>query len=128
MNTHILIAERDPVLRNTYERYLTSHGCRVATVSNGLDCLKFFRHFLPEVIVLEWEMPWGGGDGVLALIREEFPLLTVKVVVVTDDATAVHPPKSASIPVVACLEKPFRMSELLRVIRTFETNHCAEMI
>lgn len=128
MTTRILIAENDPELRDSYARLLTRHGCQVETVSNGLDCLRMYRQFLPEVMVLEWEMLWGGGDGVLAVMRQEFPLFLVKLVLVTDNAAAVRPPKMASVPVVACLEKPFLMSELLRVIRAGESNAYSEMI
>jgi len=57
--------------------YLTGRGFDVEVASNGLECLALLREVRPDVVVLNWELPWGGGDGVLTVLQEEFRLLPV---------------------------------------------------
>ena len=50
--------------------------CSTATVTtlvNGNDCLRKLRQLTPAVVVLDLELRWGGGDGVLAWLRQESP-------------------------------------------------------
>jgi hypothetical protein len=43
----------------------------VETASDGLDCLKKLRRATPAALVLDLKLHWGGGDGVLAWLRED---------------------------------------------------------
>ena len=38
---------------------------------NALDCVSQLREETPNVLVLDPVLPWGGGDGVLACMRED---------------------------------------------------------
>jgi response regulator of citrate/malate metabolism len=48
-----------------------------------LECLERLQDFAPDVLVLEPELPWGGGDGVLAVIHEQPELRPAFVVLVS---------------------------------------------
>ena len=71
MKQALLIADRDAELCDVYRRFLTDRGYEVETSSDGLDCLRKLRQVTPAVLVLDLELLWGGGDGVLAWLREE---------------------------------------------------------
>lgn len=43
----------------------------VEVASNGLECIARLRQLAPELLVLDLDLPWGGGDGVLAYLAEE---------------------------------------------------------
>jgi CheY-like chemotaxis protein len=47
------------------------HGYDVETANGGLECLAKLRHRTPDLLVLRWTLPWGGGDGILAWLREQ---------------------------------------------------------
>ena len=72
----------------------------------------------PAVLVLDLELLWGGGDGVLAWLREESPAPRIPVLLT---ATAAAPPDMAEFnepPVVDYLPKPFALTALLESVRS----------
>lgn len=69
-----LIADRDRGLAEATRRCLTARGCEVAIATNGLQCLEKLRALAPAVLVLDPEILWGGGDGVLEWLTGEEPL------------------------------------------------------
>ncbi len=87
MRPRLLIADADDAWLEVCERGLCDSGFTVATAQDGLACLaQLQRDPQPDVVVLELDMPWGGGDGVLAILREEACLLDHKVVIITGQA------------------------------------------
>lgn len=112
----VLIAESDADLRDIYQGFLHDRGFVVEAASDGLDCVRMLRAARPAVLVLDLELPWGGGDGVLSWLREESLMSDVAVVLT---ATAGAPPGLADdseSPVVKTLAKPFTLSTLLEAV------------
>ena len=81
MSAHVLIANRDRFLLESYSRHLRERGAIVSTATTGLECVQLLRELVPDVLVLEPNLLWGGGDGVLALIAEESHLRPAVVIV-----------------------------------------------
>jgi DNA-binding response OmpR family regulator len=79
MPRRILIADADRRLGEAYRKELVRHGSQVLTVTSGLDCVDRLRSFAPHLVILDPELPWGGGEGVLARMYEEpdVPLVPV---------------------------------------------------
>jgi carbon storage regulator CsrA len=67
----ILIADPDEFLVSSYRECFSEFGAVVATAATGLACVKLLREFTPDVLILEPALPWGGADGVLAILQEE---------------------------------------------------------
>ncbi len=120
MKPRLLIADSDAELRDVFRRFFSGSGFDVATAGDGLECLEQVRQFLPDVLVVEREILWGGGEGVLGRLREEYPLLAIDVVIITGDGRDFDPAP----PVIACLEKPFSMAGLLELIRVGNSQSC----
>lgn len=70
-SAHVLVAAADRFLVASYGRYLSEQGARVSTATTALDCVAQLRIAVPDVLVLQPKLLWGGSDGVLALITEE---------------------------------------------------------
>jgi carbon storage regulator CsrA len=83
MSTRILIADQDEFLLASCREALGRHGATVDTATTGLGCLEKLRESLPDVLVLEPELLWGGGEGVLALIHEQPELRPLFVILLT---------------------------------------------
>lgn len=79
----VLLAIRRSNSRTEFQQDLNRNGFDVVTADHGLECLRIFHGFSPDVIVIEPELPWGGGDGVLDVIREDPRLCEVPVLVLT---------------------------------------------
>jgi CheY-like chemotaxis protein len=67
----VLIAVCDSHVRDLYAEALTRTGCAVQTAASALECVARLKDFAPDLLVLEPALPWGQGEGVLALMREE---------------------------------------------------------
>lgn len=117
MKPTVLIAEDDPELCRLSQRFIAERGYAAETASDGLDCLAKLRRSVPAAVVLDLELCWGGGHGVLAWLREEMATSGVAVILT---ATAGYPldgiPVSEA-PVVRLLLKPFALTALLESVR-----------
>jgi DNA-binding response OmpR family regulator len=88
----VLIADKDEALLDQYRVWLLQDGFDVMTATDGLDCVAKLRAFKPHVLVLEPELPWGWGEGVLAMMYEEpdVPLVPVMVLSGSDDPDGLY--------------------------------------
>ena len=114
MTQTLLIADGDSELCDLYRQFLTQHGYEVETTSDGLDCLRKLRQVKPAALVLDLELLWGGGDGVLDWIRKESPSHAIPIIL-----TAGYPQMLAGFskpPVMSYLPKPFALTALLESI------------
>jgi CheY-like chemotaxis protein len=114
----VLLADGDEAALGDTRRFLLLQGYEVATASGGVECLDQLRRLTDPVLVLNYELPWGGGDGVLALMREDAALAGTPVILTTTQSPRVKRagPVTAA-PPVAILEKPVVPEVLLGVIR-----------
>lgn len=81
----VLLAVRRSQSRSEYALDLKRHGFDVAIADDGLECLDVLGRFVPDVIVIEPELLWGGGDGVLAVLSDMPELRSVPVLLLTTD-------------------------------------------
>ncbi len=79
----VLMADPDPSLPLVYREPLLREGFDLGTAASGLECVARLRERVPDVLVLEPQMPWGGGDGVLAIMDESPDLAMVPVMILT---------------------------------------------
>ncbi len=83
MPIRVLLADPDEFLLQYYRENLERLGFEVAVATTGLECVAGLRRFAPDVLVLEPSIPWGWGDGVLALMREAPDVPSPPVIVLT---------------------------------------------
>jgi CheY-like chemotaxis protein len=81
MTAQILIADRDPLVWEQCSRFLAAHGYDVAVAADGLQCVEQLRSGCLDLLVLDPELLWGGGPGVLDWLTCEEPVKPVKVVI-----------------------------------------------
>ena len=79
----VLMADPDPSLPAVYRGPLLQAGFEMRTAVDGLECVGRMRERVPDVLVLEPDIPWGGGDGVLARMTEVSHLAAVPVMILT---------------------------------------------
>jgi carbon storage regulator CsrA len=79
----LLIADADRSLLVCYADYLSERGYQVATAADALECVERLGELRPDLLVLDPCLPWGGGDGVLAVMQEDATIEPIPVIVVT---------------------------------------------
>ena len=122
MKPIVLIADGDAELCEIYQRFLGREGYEVVIASDGLDCLEQLRRVRPAALVLDLGLHWGGGDGVLAWLREESAGPEVGVVLTATNGHRPGRAEDTGPPVVRFLPKPFALTALLETVRAAVTN------
>src|SRR3954471_10308314 len=79
----ILVVEDEPLSQDMLVRRLSSRGMRVATVSDGAQCLEWLSANVPDLMLLDVQMPQMGGLEVLKRVREHFTHDALPVILVT---------------------------------------------
>lgn len=70
-SVRVLLAGPNNYRWRAYHETLDASGFSSRLASNGLECVAALRVFRPNVLVLDPNILWGGGDGVLAVRDEE---------------------------------------------------------
>lgn len=117
----VLLADGDEVLLEVAQRYLARHGHETNTATNGLESVASLRSDMPDVVVLQRELLWGGSDGVLACMQRD-PRWSGIPVILTSDDEAREQSCLASPPLAAQLQKPYRLEDLLDRLQACRTN------
>jgi DNA-binding response OmpR family regulator len=110
----VLIADTDDEFLEILQSFLRGRGHAVEIAGDGLECLTMLREFAPDMLVLDRDLLWGGGDGVMAYMREDPSLAGVPVVFVADEDASDKPAGFYS----RWLQRPFRLSDLLARINS----------
>jgi DNA-binding response OmpR family regulator len=113
MKQRLLIAENWHVVAESLRAFLIARGFDVSIANDGLECIALVRDFRPDALIVDADLPWGGGDGVSAWLRDEM-LSPLPVVMMTSDGC--HASREFDDGHVQYLQRPFRSTELLRAV------------
>ena len=108
----LLFADGDDAQLDVYQRYFTGQGYAVQTACTGLVCVACLRQQLPDLLILDYALTWGGGDGVLARFREGKEVLVPPVILTSPVASG----ELVRWPVIRCFRKPLQLQDLHRAI------------
>ena len=103
-------------------------GATVRTASSGTAALESWDQNPPDVLLCDLAMPGMDGFGVLASVRRRDALAGryVPAIAVTAHATAAHRRRTAEAGFAAHVNKPYRIAELVRVVRSaLESNEAS---
>jgi DNA-binding response OmpR family regulator len=117
----VLIADGDEVVLDLAQRYLSDRGHKVNVATNGLETVASLRLDLPDVVVLDQGLRWGCSDGVRAIMQQVSRWSGIPLILtwsgMPDDSDSVAGP-----PVVARLQKPYRLKDLLDHLQACSLN------
>ena len=74
---HIIIADRNRHVREFLRRELISEGYRVRVAKDDKELLSMIDNETPDLLILDLEIPYGGGLAVLQRLRDRNPPLPV---------------------------------------------------
>lgn len=112
----VLIAEAHARLAAEYQALLRLSGLVVETAGDGLECIARIWDFHPDLVVLEPDIPWGGGDGVLSVLSEEVILPNCTVILISEQVKEKCRGTGAEL-VAGRYEKPLTPGDLLSIVR-----------
>jgi chemosensory pili system protein ChpA (sensor histidine kinase/response regulator) len=98
------------------QRLLERNGMRVLTARDGLDAVAVMQDNIPDVVLLDIEMPRMDGYEVAANMRADPRLKDVPIIMITSRVGEKHRARAIELGVDEYLGKPYQESQLLEAI------------
>ncbi|MFZ2853677.1 MAG: response regulator [Rhodocyclaceae bacterium] len=113
----LLIVDDDPVAAGMLGLMLTRHGYAVREVASGEDCLAVIDEFVPEIVLLDIEMP-GGIDGyeTCERVRNRFDRNSLSVIFLSSHDSLEERLRAYDVGGDDFVAKPFEAEEIRRKI------------
>jgi putative two-component system response regulator len=116
----VLVVDDNPFCRDVLGRLLRRAGYAVREARDGCQALEHLRAGpTPCLVVLDTDMPSGGGPAFRAALLRDPALASLPVVVLTEDH---GPGVAAALGAAGYLSKPAPLDEVLRQVR----RHCPD--
>lgn len=113
----IVLAEDDPAVREAVCLTLRSLDCQVVQTADGLDAHEKIRRLLPDLVILDIQMPGLDGYEVLRRIRSDLRTVFIPVVFLTGRNRCEDRVKGFLLGGDDYIEKPFDHRELIARIK-----------
>lgn len=121
MARHILIAEDEPIIRETLRFLLTHEGWRVESVADGDSVMRAVHSRRPAVIVLDVMMPGRSGFDILRMLRADPDLAQIPVLILTARGQSHDRQMACDLQADGFITKPFANDQLIQEVRRLLT-------
>src|SRR5262245_8813141 len=114
--TFALVVDDSITVRRVTQRLLERHGMRVMTAKDGVDALSILQEHMPDVILLDIEMPRMDGYELASQVRADARLAEIPIVMITSRVGEKHRARAIELGVNDYLGKPYQENQLLDAI------------
>jgi chemosensory pili system protein ChpA (sensor histidine kinase/response regulator) len=114
--TFAMVVDDSITVRRVTQRLLERNGMRVLTARDGMDAVTLLQSNVPDVILLDIEMPRMDGYEVAAHVRNDPRLKGVPIIMVTSRVGEKHRARAIELGVDDYLGKPYQEAQLLDAI------------
>ncbi|MET0656693.1 MAG: response regulator, partial [Steroidobacteraceae bacterium] len=114
--TLALVVDDSITVRRVTQRLLERNGMRVMTAKDGVDAWTLLQDHVPDVILLDIEMPRMDGYELAAQVRSDERLSQVPIVMITSRVGEKHRARAIELGVNDYLGKPYQENQLLDAI------------
>ena len=112
----IMVVDDSITIRKITERILKRYGIEVILAKDGVDATNLLQERLPDLMLLDIEMPRMDGFEVASYIRNDERLKNIPIIMITSRTGSKHKEKAMDIGVNRYLGKPFQEDELMKNI------------
>ncbi len=111
-----LVVDDSITVRRVTQRLLERNGMRVVTAKDGLEAVSVLQDEVPDVILLDIEMPRMDGYEVASHVRNDPRLKDIPIVMITSRVGEKHRARAIELGVNEYLGKPYQEGQLLQAI------------
>ncbi|WP_300724722.1 Hpt domain-containing protein [Pseudomonas sp.] len=119
----VLVVDDSVTVRKVTSRLLERNGMNVITAKDGLDAMSVLEEHLPDLMLLDIEMPRMDGFEVATQVRNDPRLKGLPIIMITSRTGQKHQSRAMAIGVNDYLGKPYQESVLLERIAYWSTFH-----
>jgi chemosensory pili system protein ChpA (sensor histidine kinase/response regulator) len=123
--TFAMVVDDSITVRRVTQRLLERNGMKVLTAKDGVEAMSLLQDNLPEIILLDIEMPRMDGYEVAANVRADPRLKHIPIVMITSRVSEKHRARAIELGVNEYLGKPYQESQLLDAIEPLVHRHRA---
>jgi chemosensory pili system protein ChpA (sensor histidine kinase/response regulator) len=112
----VMVVDDSITMRKVTSRVLENHSLEVMTAQDGIDAIEKLHERVPDLMLLDIEMPRMDGYQLLEHVRSDARLRHVPVVMITSRAGQKHRKKARQAGADAYLTKPYQEAELVEQV------------
>jgi chemosensory pili system protein ChpA (sensor histidine kinase/response regulator) len=112
----VMVVDDSITVRRVTQRLLERNGMRVLTAKDGVEAMSLLQEHVPDVILLDIEMPRMDGYEVASHVRNDARLADVPIIMITSRVGDKHRARAIELGVDDYLGKPYQESQLLDAI------------
>ncbi|MGX9866523.1 Hpt domain-containing protein [Pseudomonas moraviensis] len=119
----IMVVDDSVTVRKVTSRLLERHGMNVLTAKDGVDAMLLLEEHMPDLMLLDIEMPRMDGFEVATQVRNDERLQHLPIIMITSRTGQKHRDRAMAIGVNDYLGKPYQESVLLESIAQWSKKH-----
>ncbi len=125
---NIMVIDDSITMRKVTSRVLERHNIQVTTAKDGLDAVAMLQTQVPDLAILDIEMPRMDGFEVVAHVRNQPHLRHLPIIMVTSRGGDKHRDRAMKLGVNDYLTKPYQEEQLMLSIRKILGERALELI
>lgn len=114
----ILLVDDEAGIRRSVSRFLRRSGFQVTEVPDGEAALQALGAASHDVVISDLRMPGLSGEELFARIQRDFPAMTGRIIFTSGDTVREETRRFLTGSGCPSLQKPYGLSELVKVLRT----------
>jgi len=118
----VMIVDDSITVRKVTERLLRRHNFEVITAKDGLDALTVLFEQIPDIMLLDVEMPRMDGYELATAMRNDDRLKHIPIIMITSRTGDKHRDRALEIGVNKYMGKPYQETDLLENIQSLLNN------
>jgi len=113
----VMVVDDSITVRKVTQRLLKRHDYNVITAKDGVDAISVLHETLPDVMLLDIEMPRMDGFELATHMRDDERFKKVPIIMITSRTGDKHKDRAMKIGVNAYMGKPFQEHDLIAAIK-----------
>jgi len=124
-NAVVMVVDDSITVRKVTQRFLMKRGIDVLLAKDGVDAVDQLRDQIPDVMLVDIEMPRMDGYELTSRVRSDSRLKQVPIIMITSRAGDKHRDKAFALGVNEYMTKPYQEDELFARINSLLPAHLA---
>ena len=118
----VMVVDDSLTVRNVMGRDLQNNGYEVILAKDGVDAMEQLRHAIPDILLVDLEMPRMDGFELTRRVRADSNLEQIPILIITSRSGSRHRDQAVDNGASGYMTKPYRLDELVSNINSLITD------